>query len=105
MASFQTYEAPLDDDLRLIADQERRLIIQYFIQESATQASLDDLIEHVVAHTDSDVTRETIELTLHHKNLPKLANHGLVEYDPRNGDIRYHSRDRIDRLVELISSD
>ena len=36
-------------------------------------------------HVDVDAA-ERLELLLHHSHLPKLAEHGYVEYDPCSGD-------------------
>ncbi|MCU4740884.1 hypothetical protein OB955_06925 [Halobacteria archaeon AArc-m2/3/4] len=35
----------------------------------------------------SEDARDSVVVSLVHNHLPRLADHGVVEYDPRNGDI------------------
>ncbi|WP_425607419.1 DUF7344 domain-containing protein [Halomontanus rarus] len=56
--------------------------------------NFDDLVQIIANQNNetSDVSqkqRKRVKLTLHHRHLPKLDDAGLIEYDHRNGDIRY----------------
>ena len=90
---------------RLLASRCRRQLLQLLyeddggnIQElSARLASC----ERAGSAADSDEERrERIAISLIHNHLPRLADHGLVEYDQRSGDIVV--TDRLDALEPVI---
>lgn len=65
-----------------------RLVLVYFDRNSTQVATLDDLAGFV-HEQDSTVRDETyIAIYLHHAALPKIAAHGVVEYDPRSHTAR-----------------
>lgn len=102
MDSQELSEPSLEDNLRLIADQYRRLILQYLIYESSGPVSFDVLVEYLAEHVVAGSNRETIRSKLHHDHLPRMADHGVVEYDPRSGSVRYHSQDPIETILVHI---
>lgn len=74
----------------------RRQIL-YYLNDSGT-ANIDELARQITAQeTDqspSELTEDDyqpIRQQLHHKHLPRLADYGLIEFDPRSGDVRFHS--------------
>ena len=81
----------VDDLLDTLSHHIRREIIQYFeTHAEADTASREELVEHLLARTP-ETTRTDVEIQLTHKHLPKLAERGWIEYDPRSKQIRYHS--------------
>lgn len=69
-------------------------------------ATTEELVEHI--HTSkaeqSDETRDRNQLTteLHHVHLPKLTDEGVIEYDPRSQQLRYHGEKRLEEWLERI---
>jgi hypothetical protein len=80
----------LDDYLRLLADERKRRLLR------ALRAAGDDPVS-----VDSDDPDE--QTRLHHIHLPKLADAGLIDWDPRDDIIvRGPSFDEILPLLETI---
>jgi hypothetical protein len=66
-------------------------VFQYFEQQSLETATVADLAAYVSDQHGSDEDETTIAISLHHATLPKLADAGLIEYDPRSKTARYSS--------------
>ena len=51
-----------------------------------------DPVDYIVAQDTErgPKDRKSVATTLHHVHLPKSAEAGLIEYDPRSGTIRYN---------------
>lgn len=68
----------------------RRLVIAYFEDSRERTATRDGLAEYVTRHDEADVsTQERARVLLHHKDLPKLADAELIDYDTRSWTVRY----------------
>ncbi|ELY42104.1 DUF7344 domain-containing protein [Natronorubrum sulfidifaciens] len=76
----------------LLAESERR----YLLYELATHrgANLEDVVSQLAAwehdtqpsQVDSE-RKQRLYISLVHNHLPRLADHGIIEYDLRSGDI------------------
>jgi len=64
-------------------------VFQYFEQQSSETATVTDLAAHISEQHRSDEDATTIAISLHHATLPKLADAGFLEYDPRSNTARY----------------
>lgn len=104
MDSLEVSHSSLDDVLGLLADRQRRLILRYLIHGYSNQSSIDQLADYLVdtSPANRSTSRETVLILLQHKDLPALEQQGLIEYDPRTGDIRYHPNERIEALLECL---
>ena len=51
---------------------------------------------------DVERSHQEVGASLEHTHLPKLAEAGLVEYEPRNGDVRYHPEAQLEALFDRI---
>ncbi len=86
----------IDRILNALSDEHCRYILYHLSHhDPATLDSICDTIsQNTTRHSDYHSTREQkekIKTTLHHIHLPKLDTLGLIEYDARNGDVRYRS--------------
>lgn len=95
-----------------LAGERRRYVLYYLSRHGA--ASVDELARYVVAReagrspdslTEGATGRVASEL--YHKHLPRLADYGLVEFDPRSEHVRFREPTRtfstllwLSRLVE-----
>lgn len=98
----------LDACLQLVADRRRRRIIDQLRDEAGGRATFDDLVDrlHDAEPTDGDGTdRERLAVRLHHTDLPKLADHGIVAYDRDTGVVEYRSSDRIEAVLDALPED
>lgn len=74
----------------LLSSPARRAVLAV-LAENASSMTLADLASEVAgARTDAlgDVDCRNLEVVLHHNHLPRLADAGLVEYDPSANSVR-----------------
>ena len=93
---------------RLLANEERRLIVKGLLEEDE-RLSMDALARYVVVQTrddDGGVSEEehrTAKVDLYHRHLPMLADHGIVDYDPRNGMVTAAETESVESYLEDVS--
>lgn len=92
-------ESPtIDETFRLLSHSRARLVLQYFDQH-ANPVKLEDLTEMVArweapeGSTPAAEDSEHVSDALHEDCLPRLAELGLVTYDPDGRMARYHEDD------------
>lgn len=92
---------PIDDLLAALSDPERRLTLAVLRSRDADAVELEELATAVADRLDradgDGPDAEDVALRLHHHGLPKLADAGVVDYDPRTETVR--SRD-VDLLAD-----
>lgn len=88
-----------DSVLSVLAVEARRQVVRYFVESSDRTATVDELTGYVAKRLD-DRSRQHVRLNLHHVHVPKLANAGLVEYNPQALTVRYRRHPVAERLVE-----
>jgi DNA-binding transcriptional ArsR family regulator len=91
----------LDDEERrnLLSSPARRAVLTVLARNPSTM-TLADLASELAAtgrNASEDADRHDLEVVLHHNHLPRLAEAGLVEYDPGANSVR----PRTDRLSAL----
>lgn len=101
-ASAET--ATIDRACSVLATDTRRAVLAYFDASAAQTASLDDLAEYVVTRQSDALSREQVRLRLHHAELPKLADAGLIDYDVRSATVRYRERDTAEVWDALVAA-
>ncbi|NKE34650.1 hypothetical protein GWG54_02225 [Natronococcus sp. JC468] len=86
-------EHDVDDLLGLLSSREVRITLAYLYDHPS--ATLDDLAAVIAGATAADGGRiagegayERARVTLHHSVLPRLDDHGLLEFDPSDGRVR-----------------
>ncbi|RKD93356.1 DUF7344 domain-containing protein [Halopiger aswanensis] len=79
----------------LLADTDRRRVVAALLETETETTTIDALSERLadarrqddtVAESDTDRFERT-KIGLLHDHLPRLADHGVLEYDARNGDV------------------
>lgn len=85
--------AAIDDSVRyrLLADEERRLVIETLCDASGG-FSLSELTDEVVqrASYDEASAPERVRIRLHHAHLPMLDESGVIDYDPEELQVDVH---------------
>jgi hypothetical protein len=79
----------LDETLELLANHERRDALGFLMGAPDGTATVDELVDHLVARRAERTGRGHVTTTLHHVHLPMLADAGVVACDARNQVIRY----------------
>ncbi|MFC4548956.1 MULTISPECIES: DUF7344 domain-containing protein [Halorussus] len=100
----------LDELLSALADDDRRRVLGYFYDTSEDVATVDELAAYLADGSRSAAPAEPDPIRsagrgrfasrLHHSVLPKLADEGAVEYDPRSETVRYRGGPVLERLLE-----
>lgn len=93
----------LDDIFGVLADPMRREVIRYCADHANEPTDLDTVVDYLAEQRrDGEPDRDRIALRLHHLHLPKLAETGLVEFDPDSGRLEYRSNDAIESCLSEI---
>lgn len=98
----------LDTTLEILANNDRRAIIEYLRDAADQTATIDELANYLISQKSKQSEEypghDHIQTTLHHIHIPKLVDAGLIDYDARNQKIRYWGSDRLERWHERIQN-
>ncbi|MCO8255938.1 hypothetical protein NKF26_19195 [Haladaptatus sp. AB618] len=94
----ESEQRSLDVLFKLLADEQRRQILSYLISNADQPVPLETIVEHLQTHTGTN--RERLKIHLHHISFPKLADHGVIEYNPSLQLISYTERPRLEALLQ-----
>ncbi|WP_436923210.1 DUF7344 domain-containing protein [Halosimplex amylolyticum] len=89
----------VDEILGALAHHLRREIINYFENEAAGDTATIDEIGDYIDTRMPDGDRENLPTVLVHKHLPKLESVGWLEFDQRNGEVRYRGLESAPELL------
>ncbi len=92
----------LDEICRILAHHRRRQLLWYLMAEDTDVADLNELVTYLSEESDEATTAEQVRLSLIHTHIPKLADHGVIEYDRRNEDVRYRNGMLLEDFLEVI---
>lgn len=99
----------LDDCLDLVADRQRRLVLQHVREKPAEPVAIEELVDAVRRASATDgsqpADRERITVQLLHSHLPKCAEHGIIEYDRDGRAVRYQPNERLESLLDSCPDD
>lgn len=99
--------ADLDACLRLISERERRFVIQVLRSEVDGATTVDDLADRLYASEPVTVTtgrtgRNQLYVQLVHTHLPKLAGHGVIDYDVERGSVEYTPDEQLEAVLDSL---
>lgn len=101
-----TVEPSLDACLELLANRQRRVVLQFFLASERDHAPFDELVAAIIdaeaERTGERPGHDTIAATLFHVHLPKFTDAGVLEFDTRHLDVHYHGDPRIEELFWKI---
>ena len=87
----------------------RRRSALRILAASATPIAFEELAERIVADeadeadgADAGPSVDDVALSFHHRDLPKLAESGLVSYGGPGGRVEYTATDRLDEAVGAL---
>lgn len=97
----------LDARLQLVADRQRRRVIRRLREETDGRASVDALVDDLFSDeplrvTDDAMDRNEVFVRLVHTHLPKLADHGVVEYDRGTGRVQYRPDEQVEAVLDAL---
>ncbi|WP_276300378.1 DUF7344 domain-containing protein [Halorussus lipolyticus] len=96
----------IDTTLELLADHDRRVVIDYLQDGDDRTVTIDELATYLASRTDECAadppSADRVQTMLHHVHVPKLVDTGVVDYDARNEEVRYWGSERLERWHERI---
>jgi Fe2+ or Zn2+ uptake regulation protein len=96
--------AELDENLRLVADWQRRAVLRYLRQSGGCSATVEALTSHLTDEIGR-LEREPVATALVYVHLPKLADEGFIEYDRRSDAVRYRAGPKVETLLDRLPED
>ena len=95
--------------LELLADVHRRAVVGYCRDEADTRISLERLVSGVICDLTEDFGEELnpvdVRTRLHHVHLPKLAEAGVVDYDPETNVVQYRGDPLVEELFVTVEDE
>lgn len=82
----RTPRLSIDTALEVLASARRRQLLGVLMEEADPPEDRTKLAEQLAAASDAD--HETVEASLAHHHLPRLADAGVIQYDYRSGGVR-----------------
>ena len=100
----------LDTICESLRDARRRRLLDYLITADGEVFELADAVTAVVereaagTETGDQPSREDVRSALHHDHLPRLADADVLDYDTRQGTIRFTGHGGIEDWLEYARS-
>lgn len=100
----------LDTYLELISDRQRRRIIHQLRDETTGKATVEDLVGQLhdggsAPMTEERTDRDQLSIQLIHNHLPKLDEHGIIQYDQESNIVRYQSDEQIETVLDALPTE
>lgn len=100
----------MDDHLQVLASVHRRCILRYLRGGRRDHATVEELLEHLrsqqlPAEGDRLPSRERLHVRLVQVDLPRLADHGVVEWDRRHDEVRYREVAVVEKVLDALTGD
>lgn len=99
----------LDEVLQLLASERRRTALSALRDRRGEPVPVDLLVD-LVAERERPPPgpashRELVEIDLHHVHLPRLADAGVIAYDPVEETVRYEEAELLESLLAVANAD
>lgn len=97
----------LDACLGLVADRCRREIINQLRHNGNGQTTIDDLVDRLnqgkqAAGKGRSPDRDALAIQIYHTHLPKLADFGVVDYEPERGTVHYQPDEQVEAVLDSL---
>lgn len=92
----------LDNVLSTLSHRHSRAVCHYYRFYSAEVASVDDLVQFISEYDERATDKNAVEVRLHHVALPKLADAGFIDYDPRSETVRYREPEPVEMWLDHV---
>ena len=99
-----------DRTLDLISDPRRRTLLYRLNAVGSGTIPFDDLVDAVVRRErsiparEAPESRDSVRVSLVHAHLPKLADLGIVGYDPSAATVRYHGNPALESFLRYVET-
>lgn len=92
----------LDQTFDLLRNQRRRHVLETLYATTEKTLSTDEIVDRVLARAPDATDRDRVLVRLHHQTLPRLADTGVVDFDPRTDEVRYRGTELVDGLLAVL---
>ncbi|WP_433629220.1 DUF7344 domain-containing protein [Halomicrococcus sp. NG-SE-24] len=87
----------------VLISEDRRRVLHFFLERDKRMATADELANYLAAPDGGFEESEQAKVALHHAHLPKLADTGIIEYDPQSNRTRYRGHKKLEALLSFAS--
>lgn len=103
--SLSGIRAPSIDSLfDILASDRRRCVLYYLYRTDEQVATVDELVEFILEVKGVEGSPEeaytNVAISLHHVELPRLVEEGVIEFDRRSKTVRYWSQPSLEEWLE-----
>jgi predicted transcriptional regulator len=91
-----------EEVLTAVADPRRRELLRYLRDIDSDVVSVAELATEL-ANGPGD--RDRLGVRLRHAHLPKLADVGVLTFDPRSSTVRYTGNEQVASLLEFVETE
>ena len=102
MASTTDYDAQ-SVVYDVLASAWRRQVLRSLVVGEGDVTPVEELVDELLDHDETDDDRQQVAINLHHVTLPKLAEAGFIEYDAQTQTARVCEHQRTEWHVLTIS--
>ena len=100
--------ASVDESLQVLANVQRRRVLQFLRRQRSREASLDELTAHLRSYPDAPADarirgRDRLRVMLVQTYLPKLSAHGIVDWDRERERVRYRPDDVVEAVLDALA--
>ncbi len=102
---MQTNESgdSVDDALRALSDPARRGMMYVLSDGNGDRLGYDELVDEMVERGYvEEASRETFEIGLNHRHLPKLEDTGVINYNKEQGYVERVPHEKVDQIVDSL---
>ncbi|MDS0279980.1 hypothetical protein NDI85_19535 [Halomicroarcula sp. S1AR25-4] len=104
----QSHSPTVEEALQAVQTGRRRQALRYLAGNGDGPVEVATLADALRNSADSTTVppsreKERLEVTLHHVDLPKLDEMGLLEYDRQHRTVSYHGIDSVEELLTFIA--
>lgn len=97
----------LDNRLRLIQNWKRRETLRVLRHTTNGKATVDDIVGRLGGNASSDdfdqpVNQNSLAIELIHNHLPRLADHGVIEYNRESGTVSYRPDAKLETVLDAL---
>lgn len=97
-------------DFVALDDRRQTCLLSHLVNMDGNIAERSELVDAVLSAETKNLdkkdqpTKYTIKIDLHHNQLPRLEDAGIIQYDWRQGTVRYDGTPSVEDQFEGVSS-
>ena len=100
-------ENPFDAHIRLVSDRQRRRVIRRLRETRDEETTVDNLVDELhsterILANGSAMGRRELSIQLRHTQLPKLASHGVVDYNQEAETVSYQPDEQVEAVLDAL---